>query len=46
MPVAVLPTGGGMKIEDGINSVLGTDINNPVKVFETLWLQHSRIEVI
>lgn len=46
MPVAVLPTGGGMKIEDGVNSVLGADINNAIKVFEPLRLQHSRIEVI
>jgi hypothetical protein len=35
-----------VKIQDGVDTVLGTDVNHPVEVLETFGLKHTRVHVI
>lgn len=46
VPVGVLSSGNSVEIQDGIDSVLRTQINDSIKVLEALFLQHSRVQVI
>lgn len=46
MPVSVLTTGGGMKIEDGVDAVLRTDVDDTIQVLETRLLEDAGVHVI
>jgi hypothetical protein len=35
-----------VKIQDGVDTVLSTDIDHPVEVLETFGLKHTRVHVI
>lgn len=46
MPVGVLATRGCVEIEDGVDAVLSTDVNDAVQVFEPGLLEDARVHVI
>lgn len=46
MPVGVLTACSSVQIEDGINTMLSTEVNHTVKVLETPFFQDAGIQVI
>jgi len=43
VPVGVLTACSSVQIEDGVNALLGTEVNHTVKVLETLFFQDTGI---
>jgi hypothetical protein len=46
VPISVLTTGSGVKVKDGVDTVLGADIDDTVKVVETRLLENTRVHVV
>lgn len=46
VPVRVLPSRCGVKIEDGVNALLGTEIDDAVEVLEALLFEYAGVHVI
>lgn len=46
VPVSVLAAGRGVHIKDSVDSVLSTDINDPVEVLEPRLLENARVHVV
>ncbi len=46
VPVSVLTTGCGVEIENSINAVLGTNIDDSIEMLESGLLQNARVHVI
>lgn len=46
MPVSVLATWSGVHIEDGVDPVLSTDIDDPVQMLETRLLENTGVHII
>lgn len=46
VPVRVLSSGCGVEVEEGVDTLLGTEIDDPVEVFEALLLEYVGVHVI
>lgn len=46
MPVRVLSSGCGVEVEDGVNALLGTKVDDAVEVLKTLLLEYARVHII
>lgn len=46
MPIGVLATGCGVEIKNGVNAVLGTNVDYSIEVFEAFGLQNSRVQIV
>lgn len=46
VPIGVLTTRSGVEVEDGVDTVFGTDVDDPVEVLESRSLQNAWIVVI
>jgi hypothetical protein len=46
VPVRVLSSGCGVEVEDGVDALLGTEIDDAVEVLEALLLEYASIHVI
>ena len=46
VPVSVLATGGGVEVEDSVDSVARADLNDSVEVLEARSLQDTGVHVI
>lgn len=46
MPVCVLTAGGGVQVKDSVNTVFGTEVDHPIEVLESLFLENSGVQVI
>ena len=46
VPVGVLATRGGVKIEDGVDAVLGAQVDDTVEVLETLGFQNAWVHIV
>ena len=46
VPISILASRGGVKVKNSINTVLCTEIDDPIEVLETFWFQHTRVHII
>lgn len=46
VPVSVLAPRSGVQIEDSIDTMLGTNVDNAVKMLETRLLENTRVVII
>lgn len=46
VPVRVLPAWCGMQVQNGVDPVLGAQVDHPIEVFKAFRLEHARIEII
>lgn len=46
VPVRVLAAGCGVEVEDGVDALLGTEIDDAVEVLEALLFEHAWVHVI
>jgi hypothetical protein len=46
MPVRVLATGSSMEVEDGVNPLSSTNVNDPIEVLETGLFKDTRVHII
>lgn len=46
VPVCVLSSGGGVEVKDGVDALLGTEVDDAVEVLEALLLEYTGVHVI
>jgi len=46
VPICVLTAGSGVQVKDGVDAVLGTEVDHPIEMLEPLFLKNSRILVV